>query len=331
MLDTGPEIAAPAVPRLAPWLPLLRRRPGELQVGIGAEAGLVLSGVPEGLERILSLADGRHTRTDLHLRAIRAEIEPALIDRILHHLQAAGLLLDTGPGRTTLLGLTGLRVRLLGAGVLGSAVATAALQAGVSRLFLVDNDGVDPTIHPRSGLATTQAQALAGRLTGPVDVVDHWDKPEHAVPDLTVIASDFAEPDPAVGEDYIHAGHRHLFLRPIRGGAVVGPLVDPGRTPCLRCVDLTRCDADPGWPTLLPQLCRTRLPIDPVLASWAASTAITQLAADNAGRLPSTMFGTVEMTADECEVQFRRWPMHRRCDCRAPVATEVFTAGGATG
>ncbi|SDR88284.1 ThiF family adenylyltransferase [Microlunatus soli] len=315
MLDIGPDMATRSVPRLAPWLPLLQRGPGELQVGIGAEAGLVLSGVPDGVEQVLQLADGRHTTTELHLQAIRREIEPALIDRILRLLQTAGLLIESDAGSSRLIDLDGLRVRLLGAGVLGSAVARTVLRAGAARLYLVDNDPVDPTTHPRAGLATTQAEALAVGLDDRVEVVDHWSKPEHSAPDLTLIATDLAEPDPAIGDDFVSTGHRHLYLRPTRGGAVVGPFVHPGRTPCLRCLDLTRRDADPRWPTLLPQLCRTRLPIDRVLADWAASTAITQVVSDHAGRLPSTLFGTLEMTADECEAKFRRWPMHPTCGC----------------
>lgn len=103
---------------------------------------------------------------------------------------------------------------------------------------------------------------------------------------------------------------------------MVGPFVHPGRTPCLRCLDLTRRDADPAWPTLLPQLCRTRLPVVPLLASWAAATALTQIAAacpadrePAEDTLPSTAVGTVEMTAADCEVQYRRWPVHPGCHC----------------
>ena len=35
---------------------------------------------------------------------------------------------------------------------------------------------------------------------------------------------------------------------------VVGPLVLPGHTGCLRCQHLHRCDRDPSWPHLAAQL-----------------------------------------------------------------------------
>ena len=37
-------------------------------------------------------------------------------------------------------------------------------------------------------------------------------------------------------------------------GARVGPLVEPGAGPCLRCLDLGRRDADPAWPAIAAQL-----------------------------------------------------------------------------
>jgi hypothetical protein len=244
-----------------------------------------------------------------------------------------------------------LRLRLVGAGRLGTAVANAAVRAGVGRIFLADNDPVDPTIHRRPGLATTQAQALAAALSDTIHsdglwprantpgstmprnaqssdpdecgrdaaetvrVVDHWSKPERTPLDLTVIATDYAEPDPAIGRDFVDGQHPHLYLRPSQGGAVVGPFVRPAATPCLRCIDLTRRDADPAWATMLPQLCRTRMPVTPLLAAWAAVTAITQIVAVWTGQLPSTLSGTVELTPQQAEPRFRRWPAHPQCGC----------------
>ena len=38
------------------------------------------------------------------------------------------------------------------------------------------------------------------------------------------------------------------------GTGIVGPLVVPGLTSCLRCADLQRCDRDECWPQLAAQL-----------------------------------------------------------------------------
>lgn len=50
------------------------------------------------------------------------------------------------------------------------------------------------------------------------------------------------------------ADRPHLPIAFDAGGASIGPLVAPGRTPCLSCRDLQLADADPAWPRLHAQL-----------------------------------------------------------------------------
>ncbi|QDP96461.1 hypothetical protein FOE78_11585 [Microlunatus elymi] len=316
-------------PRLVPGMPVLERGPGQLQIGLGPDAGLVLSGAPTGLRAVLALVDGNHGRSQILAAARRSDIEPELIDRILRSLSSAGLLIDNTSAPAAAIDLSRQRIRLVGAGRLGRAVATALLEAQVGSLFLVDGDPIDPAVYPRPGLASSAAQALQSVLqhlpdrdhtdglpcATEVRVVGHWTKPEHLSPDLTVIATDRAEPDRAIGEDYTRIDHPHLFVRPLLDGVLVGPFVRPGRGPCLRCTDLTRRDADEAWPLLLAQLCRTRLPVLPLLATWAGTTAVGQLAHHLAGGVPSTASGTLELVAPECELRYRSWPMHPSCGC----------------
>ena len=46
----------------------------------------------------------------------------------------------------------------------------------------------------------------------------------------------------------------HLVALRREAIGVVGPLVLPGRTACLGCVELARSDRDPAWPFILAQL-----------------------------------------------------------------------------
>lgn len=53
--------------------------------------------------------------------------------------------------------------------------------------------------------------------------------------------------------------------------ARVGPVVIPGRTACLTCLDATRRRDDPSWPLVAAQLlARPRPDVDPTLAAEAA-------------------------------------------------------------
>ncbi|MBO0811376.1 MAG: hypothetical protein J2P23_04940, partial [Microlunatus sp.] len=263
---------------------------------------------------------------DLRAVAPAYDIDPDLAQRLVRSIGAAGLFAPAEPAAPT----AGLRLRLIGAGVLGRSIAVALLRAGIARLDIVDTEPVDPVVYPRPGLATTQADAL--RLTlrhqtrrrPPGDaapqpdiyVTRHWNKPDQPAPDLTVVASDRAEPDRAIGDDYVRADHPHLYVRPLNAGAVVGPFVLPGQTPCLGCLDRVRRDADPAWPVLLAQLCRIRLPVLPMITAWAASTVAAQLACWASGGDPGSGGATFELTAGDYELRVRPWPMHPSCGCK---------------
>ncbi|MGJ0223707.1 hypothetical protein ACQUZK_09930, partial [Streptococcus pyogenes] len=66
---------------------------------------------------------------------------------------------------------------------------------------------------------------------------------------------------------------------------LVGPLVRPGVTACLRCLDLERSGRDPCWPTLAAQLTRTT-PVaeETTLAATSSALAAAQALAHLDGR-----------------------------------------------
>lgn len=309
-------------PRLAPATPVLWRAPGALQVGVVPGRALVFSGVPAGLAYLLERLDG--TRT---VHSVLADVSsgcptPDVVDRVLATLVTVGLLGNgplphAGPSR-----VTDARIRLVGAGALGSRVATQLLQAGVQTLHLHDNDPVDLVQHAAPGAAACQAEALRTELLGTdgrgpqVTVLNHWEKPD--VPgstDFTVVALDGPECDRAISDGLVRTDEPHLFVRTLGTGATVGPLVAPGHSACLRCLDLTRCDADPHWPTVLTQLTRTRVTVPTPIATWAATVAVTQTLAWLVAGAAETLGGTMELGPDTFTTRLRRWPAHPRCGC----------------
>ena len=71
----------------------------------------------------------------------------------------------------------------------------------------------------------------------------------------------------------------HLALRTAEAIGVVGPLVQPGRSACLNCVDLRKAEADPQWPKILAQATFARSQpqaCDTVLAAMTATLASAQ-------------------------------------------------------
>lgn len=127
---------------------------------------------------------------------------------------------------------------------------------------------------------------------------------------------------PLVRRDLPHlpvvSGDRHIAL---------GPLVIPGATPCLRCLDLARRDADHAWPAIAAQLLsQPPPPPDPRLelkaTSSAARTIDTLLAHDR-----RTLAGEVELIPRDGG-RPRRVPVafHPECGCR--VLGGIATAPG---
>ena len=76
----------------------------------------------------------------------------------------------------------------------------------------------------------------------------------------------------------MRSGVAHLAVRAEEAIGVVGPLVRPGLTACLRCLDLTRAGLDPAWPLILAQLAG-RAPDPPACDAALAAAVAAQAAA----------------------------------------------------
>ncbi|MGC3952685.1 MAG: hypothetical protein QM804_00250 [Propionicimonas sp.] len=270
--------------RLTRQLPLAWRGSGVLQLGL--DEGLVLQGVPDELpQAIWALAEPR-SLTELE-RLTPALGEPWL-SWLLARLTTAGLV-TTEPELPAAIGL-------LGAGRLADTLAAALAKAGPIDL---------------TRAAHTRPRGRR-RLTGPLP---HWSEAVAGLPPVVVVATDTQEPDRAVTDALARTGRTHLVVRLEADRAVVGPLVLPGRTPCVRCHDLLRCHYDRAWPLLVAQLCHDRPAPDPVLLGWAVSTAVVQLRCLLAGGEPDATGRTLELGSADHVLRVRDWQVHPGCGC----------------
>ena len=103
-------------------------------------------------------------------------------------------------------------------------------------------------------------------------------------------------------------------------GARVGPLVEPGAGPCLRCLDLARRDADAAWPVIAAQLagrpaasCTPRTALD---ASALAAAVID----DRLGHgLTPLADASLTLERPGAPPRRRRHERHPDCGCRTPA------------
>lgn len=98
---------------------------------------------------------------------------------------------------------------------------------------------------------------------------------EHAT---VAVLADAPHPDVPRLFDHDLQDRPHLHVGVLGDRAVVGPLVVPGLTSCLRCAHLHRRDADAAWPVLSVQWAHAVRsmpcpPLDPLLVQLAATHA----------------------------------------------------------
>jgi hypothetical protein len=138
-------------------------------------------------------------------------------------------------------------------------------------------------------------------------------------PDLAVLVG-FHDRD--LASRLVRLGVAHLAVTAQEAIGVVGPLVRPGQTACLRCLDLTRSALDPAWPLILAQITgRAPQPAacDAALAAAVAAQAAAQVLAflDRDLTALAAENGTLELVQPGWQWRRRTWPPQPGCSCGA--------------
>ncbi|MQA11207.1 MAG: hypothetical protein GEU98_22135 [Pseudonocardiaceae bacterium] len=353
-LPTTTEAPArlPARPKLLAGLPVLGRRGGELQIGLDPRHAMVISGLPKGVAEILRQLDGSRT-SDAVLDAA-GEHAGAMCD-VLAGLTEAGLLEDAagaprpapcqlrqdavaavlrakhnvdvgrGAGRLRRTGdaLIDARargyVRVIGDGRLAIGIACSLAGAGVGRVR-VQAEGRVRQEDLGCGYTSTDLGMHRSRAAARAIRAAATGTPRHrsrSGPELVVLA-DAAVPLPDLVHPLVAECVPHLLVHVREGRGLVGPLVVPGRTSCLRCADLHRADRDPCWPTVAGQLAGRALPADLAGATATVAFAAGQVLAllERTPSVPPPVWNAqVEVDPFACAVRRTAWPPHPACGC----------------
>ncbi len=225
-------------PRIDPALPLVWRTPTDVQLG-ATTARVVLRDA--GDLEIGLIAALRHGASVETLRTIGAGLGGAVVDveRVLAALEPAFEPTSevAEPGRR--------RARVPNRRALGRARA---------RLGCRGSSWSTPTACSPS-VCIADLTALGYHATAPPSVDGGRLHDEDAADDaaLAIVAATWAIP-PSRHLPWLRRDVPHLAVVFDDTGARVGPLVEPGDGPCLRCLDLGRRDADPAWPVIAAQL-----------------------------------------------------------------------------
>lgn len=274
----------PTGPLLDPRLQILRRAGGGIQLGWDPERAILLTpppGVdPDNLIAVIRMLDGRNSHPQILWHAGDRGISPADMSAILAELAETGVL-DPVPATTHRI----CAVRIHGRGPLSDAIATNLSVSGVrvtrSAQYTVDTD-----------VARWRAQC--------------------------VVLSDDLMPDPRLVAELVRRAVPHLQVRLRDGRGIVGPLVIPGRTSCLRCADLTRCAGDEEWPYLAAQLLGRVGQASPATVLATAAVALGQIEMILTGPprpIPASLDSTLEVDLTTHRFGIRSWSKHPECEC----------------
>lgn len=150
-------------------------------------------------------------------------------------------------------------------------------------------------------------------------------------PDLAILVGHFVIP-PSVHSHWLRRDIPHLPVVISDSAAEVGPVVTPGITGCLLCIDMHRRDADPSWPAIATQLMgRTSLAETPTLVAEAAAET-SRMALHRLGRIGYTVFdqtpadATSSVRIDHATGRRDESLRFRHADCGCQHVTNVTSA-----
>ncbi|GII93027.1 hypothetical protein Ssi02_32580 [Sinosporangium siamense] len=215
------------------------------------------------------------------------------------------------------------RVRVYGAGRVGAQVCALLATSGVGALDVIDPAPARRRDVVPGGLSWSEvalprqdgAVALARRLAPSVDACA-GERAGGSRPDLVVLAT-VGPLDRRLVAALHGQGVPHLLTSAYEGYGAVGPLVLPGRTACIHCMELTRRDRDPTWPTVTTRLGGFppgEIACDAVLSTLVAAEAAGHVLAFLDGRPQVVTNGTVDVLPD-WRWRRRTWNPHQSCRC----------------
>lgn len=126
--------------------------------------------------------------------------------------------------------------------------------------------------------------------------------------DCVILVSDFVV-SPMDVQPWLGSDIDHLTVVFTESSAVVGPLVRPGRSACVTCVELARLDDDPAWSAIAPQVWLRPANPSRALIAHAASEVLSVI---SAGSGFSTRIDATTLTR-----AMRPHAIHPQCGCQA--------------
>jgi bacteriocin biosynthesis cyclodehydratase domain-containing protein len=319
-----PPVPLPATVMLHRWRSVHDLDAGTRMIGLDPRAALVVGDLVPALADLLDELRIPVAPDEFAARAVARGVPAAAAHTLLLALHEAGELVDGGAQGRVAAHRAAAVVAVHGTGPLTSGIIVGLAASGIGTLHLSATGEVTGAdlgtglVGDDRGRKRLYAIPAAVARAVPGAAVTPW--PRTVVPDLVVLADEY--PDPVYSADLVVTGVPHLPVRLRDGIGVVGPLVLPGRTACLGCLDLQRSACDNNWPRVAAQLAGRRGGGDPACVQATAGLAVAQAvgAVDaTAGGVPAppALEASLELDVGTATITRRPWQAVPGCPCRA--------------
>jgi len=325
-----PPVPLPATVMLHRWRSVHDLDAGTRMIGLDPRAALVVGNLVPALADLVVELRIPVAPDEFAARAVARGVPAAAAYALLHSLHEAGELVDGAATGRAAAHRAAAVVAVHGSGPLTSGIIVGLASSGIGTLHLAATGEVTGAdlgtglIGDDRGRRRIEAIPDAAARAVPGTAVTPW--PRNLIPDLVVLADE--HPDPVRSADLVTTGIPHLPVRLRDGIGVVGPLVLPGRTACLGCLDLQRSACDSHWPRVAAQLAGRRGGGDPACVQATVGLAVAQAvgAVDaTAGGVPAppALEATLELDVGTATITSRPWQAVPGCPCRAADLTRT--------
>ncbi|MCZ3389389.1 MAG: TOMM precursor leader peptide-binding protein [Actinomycetia bacterium] len=343
---------------LCPGLRLAWRSPDTVQFGIDVPHPLIISGLPPIGRQLLATLNGIRTEQEIVAQLVADGADGAAVAgtaAVLRRLADLGVVVDGGqwPGRLPLTSdlrerlepdiratsalerwrrepaarweaLSRCHITVAGVSRLGATLAHSLAAAGVARVELDDPRPVTPADVSLGGFAPTDVGERRADLVLAHQESGSRSRSSSIVRHLVVV-TDAVETHPRC-RALAAAGTPHLVVSCHELLGRVGPLVQPGQSPCQFCLELARRDVDRDWPAIWRQQVTDSTPsADGVLIAITAQIAAAHVLDWLTGGQPPSVGGFVEVAAPHASTTLRHLVQHPECGCAWPESGPSLT------
>jgi hypothetical protein len=303
---------------LNPRYPLVWRTPSSLQLGV-ANPVVILTDVSVAAERMLAALAVGVSEPGLVMIGRAAGADVAEISTLIADLAPALNAVTAPPAGAA----TGQAVGRATSGITGGAESPTVLLVGTGldgpTLMLDQLAAVLAAANVRVRIATNASTVMAHDRTGSANDADASNATDC---DLAIAISHYVLA-PALRGVWLRRDLPHLTVNFSDTRVELGPIIEPGRGPCLYCIERHRTDADEAWPAIISQLWGRRSALESPAIVGEVVAVVARMAIRRLTEEPTPpSFSTLELDALTGERSNRAWSIHRECGCTGLVAAE---------